>query len=102
MQTIRDSITNIPGTISSILNYQISNSLSTPTTTITSSTSTTLYDNNNESESTPSSISGDDSEKSHAIPNSLIKEQWQLVLGQVNLFFVCSLFTINFIISKIA
>lgn len=35
---------------------------------------------NTSSVSSPSSISGDESEKAQAIPSSLIKEQWQLIL----------------------
>ena len=84
MQALRGSLSNIPNTVSNIIGY-----LPNPLILGSSHLNEAL------SSSSQSSISGDDiSERSQAIPNSLIKEEWQLVLGQVfflhNSFFFSS------------
>lgn len=68
----------IKGGISNIANLP-----NTVTNIIRESTSLNDSGTNSISSLSPSSISEDESEKSHAIPNSLIKEEWQLVLNQV-------------------
>lgn len=76
MHSLRGSLSNIPNTFNNII-------ANLPVLT------------RNESEnpicnSSTSSLSGEESEKSQAIPNSLITEQWQLILGQVKLASNCS------------
>lgn len=75
MQSLRGNLASIPNALSNLM----------------STTSSSPVDGTNfEAPNSPSfdsdtlaSVSGDDSsDKSHAIPNSLIKEQWQLVLDQ--------------------
>lgn len=76
MQSLRGNLANIPNALSNL----ISTTASSPvdgTTNFEAPTSPS-FDSD-----TMASVSGDDSsDKSHAIPNSLIKEQWQLVLDQ--------------------
>lgn len=76
MQTIRDNIASIPGAVSSVYS-----SLRQQDVDMQPNASTSTAQEP-ERASSVSSISGDESEKSHAIPNTLIKEQWQLILGQ--------------------
>lgn len=78
MQSLRGSIASLPNTLSNL----ISNT----------NIATSPVDGQNLIASLPTSpsierdasvVSGDDgSDKSHAIPSSLIKEQWQLILDQ--------------------
>lgn len=69
MHSYRGSRSHIPSTFSNFINHKSIVSLPTETSSHNSGAST--------------SFSADDgSDKSHAIPNSLIKEQWQLVLDQ--------------------
>lgn len=75
MQSLRGNLANIPNALSNL----ISTTASSPVdgTNFEAPTSPS-FDSD-----TLASVSGDDSsDKSHAIPNSLIKEQWQLVLDQ--------------------
>lgn len=70
MHSLRGSLSNIPGTFNNIIqNLPI--------------LARNESDNPISNSSTSSVASGEDSEKSQAIPNSLITEQWQLILGQV-------------------
>lgn len=70
MHSLRGSLSNIPSTFNNIIQ-------NLPTMARNDL-------DNAVSNSSTSSLSGEDSEKSQAIPNSLITEQWQLILGQVN------------------
>jgi len=64
MQALRESLTSVSSNVNEVL--QDSSII------------------NAGSVSSPSSFSGDESsEKSHAIPTSLIKEHWQLILAEV-------------------
>lgn len=80
MHTIRDSLAHIPNAVSNFIGPP-----SSTTTMVHSSPSVDETAQSMENHSVAStSLSGDDtsSEKSHAIPSSLIKEQWQLILDQ--------------------
>lgn len=69
MQSFRGSLAHVPYAVSNLIGGSMSASSSNDTPESGSIAS--------------NSVSGDDSsEKSHAIPSSLIKEQWQLVLDQ--------------------
>lgn len=74
MQSLRGNLAGIPNALSNLISTTASpidgtNCLPPASPSFDSDTLT--------------SVSGDDSsDKSHAIPNSLIKEQWQLVLDQ--------------------
>ncbi len=71
MHSLRGSLSNIPSTFNNIIqNLPV----------LARNESNDPFNN-----SSTSSLSGEDSEKSQAIPNSLITEQWQLILGQVKL-----------------
>lgn len=75
MHSLRGSLSNIPNTFNNI---------------IQNLPALTRYESENpNSNSSMSSLSGEESEKSQAIPNSLITEQWQLILGQVKLTLNC-------------
>lgn len=65
MNLLRESLSNLPGTLS---NFVVDNQV--------------LNLNNTNNSVTASSSGEDGSEKSQAIPNALIKEEWQLILGQ--------------------
>lgn len=69
MNSLRGSLSNIPGTLNSMIqNIPI------------------LARNESDnpiSNSPSSSLSANESEKSHSIPSSLITEQWQLILEHV-------------------
>lgn len=75
MQSLRGNLANIPNALSNL----ISTTASSPVDgTDFETPHSPSFDND-----TLASVSGDDSsDKSHAIPNSLIKEEWQLVLDQ--------------------
>lgn len=80
MQSLRGSIASLPNTLSNLINN------TTIATSPVDGTSANLVGSLPTSPSTEqdaSIVSGDDgSDKSHAIPSSLIKEQWQLILDQ--------------------
>lgn len=79
MQSLRGSIANIPNTLSNLIT---STNIATPPIDGTSTNIASLPTSPTTDHDT-SVVSGDDgSDKSHAIPSSLIKEQWQLVLDQ--------------------
>lgn len=79
MQTFRGSLAHIPNTISNIIHSASANA----STIDGSAISSCEVQGTEENSMTPTSMSGDDaSDKSHAIPSSLIKEEWQLVLDQ--------------------
>lgn len=69
MHSLRGSLSNIPSTFNNIIQNLPSLARNESDNPIGNSST--------------SSLSGEDSEKSQAIPNSLITEQWQLILGQV-------------------
>lgn len=69
MHSLRGSLSNIPNTLNNIIQ-------NLPTLALNES-------DNAVGDSSTSSLTGEESEKSQAIPNSLITEQWQLILGQV-------------------
>lgn len=72
MQSLRGNLASLPNALSNLI--------STSTTPIdgTNFEASSSIDND-----TLASVSGDDgSDKSHAIPSTLIKEQWQLVLEE--------------------
>lgn len=75
MQSLRGNLANLPNALSNLIS-----------TTASSPVDGTNFEAPNSpsfDSDTLASVSGDDSsDKSHAIPNSLIKEQWQLVLDQ--------------------
>lgn len=74
MQSLRGNLASLPNALSNLISTATS---PVDGTNFLPSTSPT-FDND-----TLTSVSGDDgSDKSHAIPNSLIKEQWQLVLEE--------------------
>lgn len=74
MQSLRGNLANIPNALSSLIGTVTSPIDGTDFAVSSSPT----FDND-----TLASVSGDDSsDKSHAIPNGLIKEEWQLVLDQ--------------------
>lgn len=79
MHTIRDSLAHIPNAVSNFIGPS-----SSTTTMVHSSPSVDETAQSMEHSVASTSMSGDDtsSEKSHAIPSSLIKEQWQLILDQ--------------------
>ncbi|XP_037045102.1 differentially expressed in FDCP 8 homolog isoform X2 [Bradysia coprophila] len=68
MHSLRGSLSNIPSTFNNIIQNLPALARNNLDNTV--------------SNSSTSSLSGEDSEKSQAIPNSLITEQWQLILGQ--------------------
>lgn len=75
MQSLRGNLANIPNALSNLISTVTSPIDGTDFATVPSSPT---FEND-----TLASVSGDDSsDKSHAIPNSLIKEEWQLVLDQ--------------------
>lgn len=92
MDAIRGSLSNIPGTISNLIGH-----MPMPTTLLNG----TLLNRGQVCapplSSPPSSLSGDDSssEKSHAIPASLITEEWQLVLAQVQYIILFRFFCVH-------
>lgn len=74
MQSLRGSLASIPNALSNLIN----NATSPVEGTNFLPSTCASFDSD-----TLASVSGDDSsDKSHAIPNSLIKEQWQLVLEE--------------------
>lgn len=79
MNSFRDSLTQLPHAVSNLI---AGSSVSAPMLHSSSIDETAQSMENHSMAST--SMSGDDtsSEKSHAIPNSLIKEEWQLILDQ--------------------
>lgn len=95
MDAIRGSLSSIPGTLSNIIGQ-----MPMPATLLNG----TILNRGQicapppPLSSPPSSVSGDDSssEKSHAIPASLITEEWQLVLAQV---FCCIFFFLGYYIN---
>ncbi|XP_031640638.1 differentially expressed in FDCP 8 homolog isoform X2 [Contarinia nasturtii] len=75
MQSLRGNFANIPNALSNLIS---TSSSPVEGTNFLPPTSPSF-----DSTDTLASVSGDDSsDKSHAIPNSLIKEQWQLVLEE--------------------
>lgn len=73
MQSLRGNLANLPNALSHLIN---TTALPVEGTNFVPPTSPSF-------DSDTLTVSGDDSsDKSHAIPNSLIKEQWQLVLDQ--------------------
>lgn len=80
MQSLRGSIANLPNALSNLIsNTNISTSPidGTSANMISSPITPTI-----EHDASVISSGDDGSDKSHAIPTSLIKEQWQLVLDQ--------------------
>lgn len=73
MHTFRGSLANIPSAISNF----ISNTTTSP---IEGASSITISSGPMASTDNNSSSTDDNSDKSHAIPTTLIKEQWQLIL----------------------
>lgn len=73
MQSFRGSLANVPSAISNF----ISNTTTSP---IEGASSITLLGGLMTSMDNNSSSADDSSDKSHAIPTTLIKEQWQLIL----------------------
>lgn len=74
MQSLRGNLASLPNALSNLINTATSPVEGTNFLPPTSPS----FDSD-----TLASVSGDDSsDKSHAIPNSLIKEQWQLVLEE--------------------
>lgn len=79
MHSIRDSLAHLPNAVGSLIGGPSSSSTMLPSPSIDETAQSM------ESHSVAStSLSGDDtsSERSHAIPSSLIREQWQLILDQ--------------------
>lgn len=79
MHSIRDSLTHLPNAVGNLIGGPSSSTTMLPSPSIDETAQSM------ESHSVAStSLSGDDtsSERSHAIPSSLIKEQWQLILDQ--------------------
>lgn len=73
MQSLRGNLASLPNALSNLINTTAS---PVDGTNFVPPTSPSF-------DSDTLTVSGDDSsDKSHAIPNSLIKEQWQLVLDQ--------------------
>lgn len=83
MQSLRGNLANIPNALSNFITTNTN--ASSPidgTSPIDCNILATQISQSMEND-TQASVSGDDaSDKSHAIPSSLIKEQWQLVLDQ--------------------
>lgn len=79
MQSLRGNLASIPNALSSLISTTASpvDGTNYDVPTISSPSFDSMHSD------ALTSVSGDDSsDKSHAIPNSLIKEQWQLVLDQ--------------------
>lgn len=76
MQSLRGNLANLPNALSNLIST--ATSPVEGTNFLPPNLTSHSFDND-----TVASMSGDDSsDKSHAIPNSLIKEQWQLVLEE--------------------
>lgn len=80
MQSLRGNLANIPNALSNLISTTASSPVDGTNFEAPASPS---FDGSDTHYDTLASVSGDDSsDKSHALPNSLIKEQWQLVLDQ--------------------
>lgn len=83
MESIRGSLSSIPNAVTNMLG---SISIPTPSSFFPIAGPSRMIDQSPVviHSSPPSTRSGDDTlDKSHAIPNSLITEEWQLILEEV-------------------
>lgn len=87
MHSLRGSLSSIPGTLTSIIG-----SLPTPSSVLSRRQQAAIC-----ASSSRSSVSGDElSDRSQAIPSSLITEQWQLVLGMVHFLWTILVIVLDF------